>query len=203
MIILDTCTAIKCFNFSKNWNDNLYKKCSLRKIVWDKKPDLELFGLAKSTKKYSDYRERLHKSANILLFDLDKDLSSDEFIDFISHISDIKKNDCTLLLTDLNSKNQKFSLTELKENGKKRLSDIDIQLIALSLTKPNTILASDDNRILALTEKFYTGQAFCCSAKILEKTHNMTCHKELRRKLLDKNIYYLESRYKKNSLTLC
>lgn len=203
MIILDTCTAIKCFDFSKNWNDNLYKKCPSKKIVWDKKIDSELYGLAKNTVKYSGYRNRLHKSANILIFDLDKDLSSSEFIDFISHINDIKKNDCTLLLTDLNSKSQKFNLTELKENGKKRLSDVDIELIALSLTKPNTILASDDNRILTLTEKFYTTQAFCCSAKILEKTNNITCQKELRKKLADKHIYYSDSRYTKNSLTLC
>jgi len=137
------------------------------------------------------------------MFDLDKDLSIDEFIDFISHINNIKKYDCTLLLADLNSKSQKFSLAELKENGKKRLSDVDIELIALSLTKPNSILASDDNRILTLTETFYTTQSFCCSAKILEKTNNITCQKELRKKLTDKNIYYSEPRYKKNLLTLC
>lgn len=203
MIILDTCTAIKCFDFSKNWNDNLYKKCSSRKILWDKKPDYELYGLAKSTAKYNGYRNRLHKSANILMFDLDKDLSTNEFIDFISHINDIKNHDCTLLLTDLNSKSQKFSLAELKENGKKRLSDVDIELIALSLTKPNSILASDDNRILTLTETFYTTQAFCCSAKILEKTNNITCQKELKDKLNNKNIFYSDKRYKRNSTTLC
>lgn len=203
MIILDTCTVIKCFDFSKNWNDNLYKKCPSRKIVWDKKPDLELYGLGKSTAKYNGYRNRLHRSANILMFDIDKDLSSSEFIDFISHINDIKKNDCTLLLIDLNSKSQKFSLAELKENGKKRLSDVDIELIALSLTKPNTILASDDNRILTLTETFYAAQAFCCSAKILEKTNNITCQKELKKQLTSKKIYYSEIRYKRNNLNLC
>lgn len=203
MIILDTCTAIKCFDFSKNWNDNLYRKCPSRKIVWDKKPDSELNSLGKNTAKYSGYRNRLHKSSNVVIFDLDKDLSTDEFIDFISHVSNIQKHDCTLLLTDLNNKSQKFSLAELKGNGRKRLSNVDIELIALSLTKPNSILASDDNRILTLTETFYTSQAFCCSAKILEKTNNITCQKELKIKLTDKNIYYSEKRYKSNSTTLC
>ena len=203
MIILDTCTAIKCFDFSKNWNDNLYKKCPSKKIIWDKKPDSELFGLAKSTKKYSDYRDRLHKSSNILFFDVDTNFSDTEFIDFLFHIDNINNYDCSLLLDDLKSKSQKITLAELKENGKKRLSDVYKELIALSLTKQNSILASDDNRILTLTEKYYTSQAFCCSAKILEKTNNITCHKELKTKLAGKNIYYSDLRYKKNSLTLC
>jgi hypothetical protein len=203
MIVLDTCTAIKCFEFSKSWNINLHKKCPTRNILWDEKPNSELLGLAKDKVKYSDYSDRINKGPNTIKFNMETDLTEDEFISYIIFVDEISINDTALLLADLGKKNQSFNLAELKENGKKRLSNVDKDLIALALIKTNSILASDDNRILTLIEKYYTSQLFCCSAKILEKTNEITCKKELKKKLTDKHIYYFESRHKRNTLSLC
>lgn len=203
MIVLDTCTAINCFNFSKSWNTNLHKRCPTRSILWDTKPDSELLGLSRNTAKYSDYRDRINNSSNTIKFNMDTDLTEDEFLSYVTFIDEITTNDTALLLADLRRKNQSFNLAELKQNGKKRLSNVDKDLIALSLIKVNSILASDDNRILTLIEKYYTSQLFCCSAKILEKTNSITCTKDLKKKLTDKKIYYFETRHKKNTLTLC
>lgn len=83
MIVLDTCTAIKCFDFSKAWNTNLYKKCPTRNILWDAKPDSELLGLAKSTAKYLDYRNRINSAPNTIIFNMESDLTDNEFIDIM------------------------------------------------------------------------------------------------------------------------
>ncbi len=203
MIILDTCTAINCFKISKTWVVNLAKKCSSRTIIWENNLDLELQGLSKSKKQFIDYRDRLLKASNITLLDIEQDLSDDEYINYLTYLDQININDNKLLLTDLFSKNQKIDFSELQTNGKKRLSDVDKTLIALALTKDESILASDDNRILTLTEKYFNKQSFCCSAKIIEKSNDISCQKTLQTAFTKKNIYFYNSRYKKNHLTLC
>lgn len=203
MIILDTCTAINCFELSKVWASNLAKKCTTRNIVWEYNLDLELQGLAKSTKKYIDYRARLLKASNLTNLNIEDDLTDDEYLEYLINLEQININDSELLLKSLLSKNQKISLSDLQTNGKKRLSNVDKMLIALALTKKESILASDDNRILTLTEKYFDTQQFCCSAKIIEKANGIECKKTLQNTFTKKNIYFYSSRYNKNSLSLC
>ncbi len=203
MIVLDTCTAINCFDISKPWIKNLVKQCPNKIILWETKPDQELYGLRNKNKKFGDFRTRLHDSEHVQRFDIDDDLSSDEYLVYIDYLEKINKKDAELLLKDLFNKNQKMNLSDLQSNGRKRLSNTDKELMALALTRDDSILASDDNRILTIIETYFTSQPYCCSIKIIRSSNNIDCFHTLKDMFNKKDIKFYATRYNTNKLNIC
>jgi len=203
MIVLDTCTAINCFNISKLWIKNLIKQCPDRTILWETKPDQELYGLQNKNKKFIDFRQKLHDSEHVKIFDIEDDLSDEEYELYLECLQNINEKDGALLLKDLFNQNQNMNLSDLQTNGKKRLSDTDKELIALALAKDNTILASDDNRILTIIEDYFNTQPYCCSIKIIKLSNNIDCFHTLKETFNKKDIKFYSRRYNTNKLNIC
>lgn len=149
---------------------------------------------------YESFRDRLYSATNIQAKYIFDELIQKIYAIYGLRVFILESNKTTFNFDGIYFDK---SIATLRENGKKRLSNVDKDLIALSLIKVNSILASDDNRILTLIEKYYISQPFCCSAKILEKTNSITCTNDLKKKLIDKKILYFETRHKKNTLNLC
>jgi len=198
MIVLDTCSAINCYNISSNWLDRLKKCCVNKKILWSTTTQRELKGLSLTYTSLEDLIERLDKANNVFSIDTST-LSASDFLSYAQYLLDISNNDNTLLFNQFPK--GKIDLNILQANGKVRLSDADKELLALSMLK-NATLATDDKRILKIIDTFYSTHPYICTPKIIQKIKNITTTQQLNNVCNRKNIY-LYPNHHTNKTVVC
>lgn len=198
MIVLDTCSAMKCYSLSKNWLDRLKKCCADKKVLWSTTTNYELIGLSTNNKSLEDLIQRLSDAENVESLSVDG-LSEENFLQYLDYLSDISNNDSILLYNQFPK--IKTNLTILQVSGKDRLSEEDREIIALSMIM-NAALATDDVRILKMLDEFYPEHPYLCTPKIIQKIKNITTIQQLKNICHPKQVW-IYANYHTNNTAVC
>lgn len=161
MILIDTCAAINCHSVSTAWIANLKRHCPTRRFLFETTCNNELNGLSLSSKSIQKIATKIQPI--IEHFDAYTHLSAVDLPNFLQAIHDLQQYDRAMLLENLGSTPIKL---ENLSNGKNRLSDTDIHLIALAMVI-HAVVATDDNRMLTVLESYNPKIPFCCSPKLV------------------------------------
>ena len=194
MILLDTSVLINLFNVSKKWVKK-FASCTSRSLCREEKLKRE-FEEKEKNKEFKKYLDGIEYITY-------EELSTTEFVEFMQLMDEIKKDDNALRSLQLGNKT-KFSLEDLR-NEVKALSNEDIYLLTwarflFEKQKKDTIVATDDNRILEFCENRY-GIDYICSFRVVKeiKACDFDRAKEICYK---KKIPVYESRIRKNRVAL-
>lgn len=168
MILIDTCSAINCHTVSTVWISNLKKHCPKRRFLFETMCNNELNGLSRSNKTIKKIADKIQPI--IEHFNAYTDLSSTELSVFLQAMYELKQYDRAMLLANIGS--TPISLESLGD-GRNRLSDTDIHLIALAMVI-RAVVTTDDNRMLTVLESYNPKIPFCCSPRLISIFQNIT-----------------------------